>query len=296
MMPIADLTERSTVLRLLSEAGVRPSKRLGQNFLVDRAALRRMVSAVEDAAPKEVLEIGAGFGTVTREIARLVSRVVAVEIDRRLIPFLREATVGLENVEVVHADILALDIAAFFPAGGAFVFGNIPYRITSPILEWLLEHRDAVQGALLLTQTEVAERIARSPGPEGSALGIAVQSRAQVSLIGHVARGAFVPVPEVDSTLWRLDVLPQLRFSAPPAVFQAVVRALYGKRRKMLRAALRDVLPAEDVLAALRAATVDGARRGETLSLDELDRLAWAVVATGRDRASSSLDKRAPPG
>lgn len=272
-----DLTSRKTVVSLLRSAGIRPSKRLGQNFLVDRSVLDAIISEVREFAPPEILEIGAGLGTVTLELAHIARRVVAVEVDRRLDKILEQTVGDLVNVEIERQDFLTFDFSRVFHVRPVFVVGNIPYRITALILRYLVENRGSISHALLLTQSEVAEKIAESPGPNGSALGVWVQAYSEVTLLQRVVRGAFYPVPEVDSTLWRLSFLEKTRFSAPPETFFAVVRSLYGKRRKMTRAALRDLLPPDRIAEVLAAAGIDPTVRGETLTFAQLDRIALGL-------------------
>jgi len=276
-----DLTSRGTVAALLRSAGIRPNKRLGQNFLVDRSVLETIVSEVKRARPDEILEIGAGLGTVTRELAKIASRVVAVEVDHRLIKLLHQTLGCYENVEIVRQDFLEFDLARASGARPMYVVGNIPYRITSPILKHLIGHRRSISQALLLAQTDVVEKIAASPGPSGTPLGILVQAYCDVSIIRHVGKRCFMPVPTVDSTLWRLSFLERPRFSADAETFFRVVRTLYGTRRKMIRRALRDQLTAEQIEKVLQEVGIDPTARGETLSFEALDRLASAVVQLG---------------
>jgi 16S rRNA (adenine1518-N6/adenine1519-N6)-dimethyltransferase len=277
-VPVEDLTSRKEVASLLRAAGVRPSKRLGQNFLVDRAVLDAIIAEVKRAAPREILEIGAGLGTVTRELARIAPRVVAVEVDRRLVQILERVVGDLKSVEIKRQDFLSFNFATAFDDRRAFVVGNIPYRITSPILKRLVEKWESLSHALLLTQSEVAKKIAASPGPDGTALGVLVRAYADLSIICPVAKECFYPVPEVDSILWRLSFLAHPRFSASQEVFFTVVRALYGKRRKMIRSALRDLLPIERIAEVLSTAGIDPTARGEKLTFAQLDRLAFTIT------------------
>ena len=278
-----DLTSRGTVAALLRSAGIRPNKRLGQNFLVDRSVLETIVSEVKRARPDEILEIGAGLGTVTRELAKIASRVVAVEVDHRLIKLLHQTLSCYENVEIVQQDFLEFDLARASGARPMYVVGNIPYRITSPILRYLIDHRRSISEALLLAQSDVVEKITASPGPEGTALGVLVQAYADVSIIRHVGRRCFLPVPNVDSLLWRLSICDRPCFSADSETFFRVVRTLYGARRKMIRRALRDWLAPDRIEAVLNAAKIDSTARGETLTFEDLDRLASAVVQLGEN-------------
>jgi len=272
-----ELISKEGVTFLLHAAGVHPSKRLGQNFLVDRAVLDAIIIEVERATPREILEIGAGLGTVTRELAGIADHIIAIEVDRRLAKILEQTVREMENVEVVREDILAYDIRHESKSGPIFVVGNIPYRITAPILKHLVENRESICGALLLTQREVAEKVAASPGRNGSALGVFLQAYADIHVIRRVPRGSFHPIPEVDSTLWSLSFLRQPRFTADKEKFFTIVRTLYGKRRKMIRSALRDLLAAEQVAEILGTAGIDPTVRGETLSLEEIDRIARLV-------------------
>jgi len=272
-----DLISKEEVVSLLHAAGVHPSKRLGQNFLVDRAVLDAIIIEVERAAPRKILEIGAGLGTVTQKLAGFADHVIAIEVDRRLAKILEQTVDKMENVEVVREDILAYDLRHTRKRGPIFVVGNIPYRITAPILKYLVENRESICGALLLTQREVAEKVAASPGRNGSALGVFLQAYADIRVIRRVSRGSFHPVPEVDSTLWSLSFLREPRFTADKERFFTVVRTLYGKRRKMIRSALRDLLAVEQVAEILKTAGIDPTVRGETLSLEEIDRIARLI-------------------
>jgi 16S rRNA (adenine1518-N6/adenine1519-N6)-dimethyltransferase len=276
-----DLTSRGTVAALLQSADIRPNKRLGQNFLVNRSVLLTIVSELERDRHDEILEIGAGLGTVTRELAQIASRVVAVEVDHRLIKLLHQTLGGYENVEIVQQDFLKFDLAHTSGDRPMYVVGNIPYRITSPILKHLIGHRRSISRALLLAQTDVVEKIAASPGPGGTPLGILVQAYCDVNIVRHVGKRCFFPAPTVDSTLWRLSFLERPRFSADTATFFRVVRTLYGTRRKMIRRALRNWLPADQIKEVLEEAGIDPTVRGETLTFEDLDRLASAVVQLG---------------
>jgi len=277
-VPVEDLTSRKEVASLLRSAGVHPSKRLGQNFLVDRTVLDAILAEVKRVAPREILEIGAGLGTVTCELARIAPRVVAVEVDRRLVQILERTVGNLKSVEIQRQDFLSFNFATTFDDRRTFVVGNIPYRITSPILKRLVEKRESISHALLLTQSKVAKKIAASPGPDGTALGVLVRAYADLSLIRPIAKECFYPVPKVDSILWRLSFLAHPRFAASQEVFFTVVRALYGKRRKMIRHALRDLLPIERIAEVLSTAGIDPTARGEGLTFQQLDRLALAIT------------------
>jgi 16S rRNA (adenine1518-N6/adenine1519-N6)-dimethyltransferase len=204
--------------------------------------------------------------------------VVAVEIDKRLAGILAKQLSGHANLDVRNCDILTFDFEKELEGRSVVVVGSLPYRITTPILRHLIKHRSVISDACLITQLEVAEKIAHSPGKHGSALGVFMHSFAFVSGLRRIRNRSFFPVPEVDSAYWELSFLPSPRFSTAEDAFFAVVRTLYRNRRKMSRRALQDLLPSDAIPGVLSAAEVDGTARGETLSFAELDRLAQVCV------------------
>ncbi len=278
-----------SVARSLDALGVHPSKRWGQNFLTDPNVIRAIVEAVGSDAEEDLVEIGPGLGALTVPLAKRARRVTAVEIDRRLVGRLAALeSLGRENVQVVHGDILEFDFAAAAREAGrrVVVMGSIPYSITAPILQRLVEARASVRTAYLITQREVADKILASPGPAGTALGTFVRAYADVEILRRVPRGSFHPVPAVDSTLWKLAMLDGPRFTSPPEAFFGVVRAIYGARRKTLRNALLRSFGRDDVPAWLARADLEGGVRGETLGFDALDRLAAAAPGAPREEGA----------
>jgi 16S rRNA (adenine1518-N6/adenine1519-N6)-dimethyltransferase len=273
------------VRRLLERWDLRPSKALGQNFLVDQAALEKIVAAAELAPDDVVLEVGAGLGTLTRRLAHNAGHVVAVELDQRLMPVLRGTLTGLDNVTLIQGDILALDPAAIIRAASPQppvsslqykVVANLPYYITSAVLRHLLEASLRPRRMVLTVQREVAERIVAKPG-HMSLLAVSVQFYGRPRLLFRIRPGSFYPSPGVESAVVRVDL--DDTYSVPaegPAAFFRVVRAGFAQRRKQLRNSLAAGLrrPPEEVAAELRAVGVDPRRRAQTLSLEE-----WASVA-----------------
>jgi len=247
---------------------------LGQNFLVDRNVVTEIRERVRAKKPDVVVEIGPGLGALTQVIVEVADSVVAVEIDERLADSLAKRLGGHGNLEVRNCDILTFDFEKEFASRSMLVLGSLPFRITTPILRHLIKYRSVISEACLITQLEVAEKIAHSPGKHGSALGVFVHSFAFVSGLRSIRKGSFFPVPDVDSAYWELSFLPSARFSAAEDAFFAVVRTLYRNRRKMSRRALQDLLPSDAIPGVLSTAEVDGTARGETLSFAELDRLA----------------------
>jgi len=268
------LTNLGVVRSLLANMGVRPQKRFGQNFLVDRNVVTEVCEHIRVKNPDIVVEIGAGLGALTQAIVNVAKSVVAVEIDERLANSLATRLRTHANLEVRNSDFLTIDLKKEFKDRSVLVLGSLPYRITTPILRHLIKHRAVISDACLITQLEVAEKIAHSPGKHGSALGVFVHSFAFVSGLRRIRKGSFFPVPEVDSAYWEMTFLPSPRFSAAEDAFFAVVRTLYRNRRKMVRRALQDLLPSDAIPGVLSTAEVDGTARGETLSFGELDRLA----------------------
>jgi 16S rRNA (adenine1518-N6/adenine1519-N6)-dimethyltransferase len=283
--------EIPSVFDLMRRYGLDPKKSLGQNFLVDESHLRRIADAADLTKDDTVLEVGPGLGVLTRHLAERAGRVVAVELDDRLIPILQERFAGQPHVEIIHGDILTLDPRALVapaiqPSDEAAdmvykVVANLPYYITSAVLRHLLEATPPPVIAVLLVQWEVARRIMAKPG-DMSILAVSVQFYAEPRIIHKIPAGAFVPRPKVDSAILRLDVRP--RPAVPdvnPDDFFRVVRAGFGQKRKQLLNSLSQglSLPKETARQLLVAAGIDPRRRAETLSLDEWARLTKATVA-----------------
>lgn len=287
MFPLADPAELATpagTARVLRTFGVRPRKRLGQHFLVSRRVLDRLLAEAEPLPADFLLEVGAGLGTLTVALAATGAPVVAVEVDARLIPILREATAGFPRVRILHGDIMALDlITVTMGQPTVKLVANLPYNIASPLLVHCLESLPTLTRAVVTIQAEVAQRIQARPGNKDyGALSVAVQFRAEARRVLRVPPGAFYPPPEVHSAVLRLDVRPQPRVRVrDEALFFAVVRAAFGQRRKMLRSALPGLRPgvaAAQVRAACDRAGIDPRRRGETLDLEEFGSLADALA------------------
>lgn len=265
---------------LLRRFAIQPKKSLGQNFLVDEAALSRIVAAADLGPADTVLEIGPGLGTLTCRLAEAAGQVIAVELDDRLIPALRYTLAPYRNVKIVHGDILEFNLAELIapdekPPVSYKVVANLPYYITSAVLRHLLEAPVRPTLMVLTVQLEVAQRLTAGPG-EMSLLAVSVQVYGQPRLVARIKAGSFYPMPKVDSAVVRVDLYEQ------PVVpledlegFFEVVRAGFSGRRKQLRNALSRGLnrDAQAITLALRQAGINPARRAETLSLEEWVRL-----------------------
>lgn len=255
--------------------GLAPRKSLGQNFLTDPAILRRIVESAELPPQAEVLEIGPGLGSLTRVLAQVARRVVAVELDSTLIPLLDEVVAPYGNVEVLHGDILQFDPARLMSSEGYFVVANIPYYITSAVMRHLLEASIRPQRVVLTIQREVAERICAAPG-EMSLLALSVQVYGTPRVTLRIPAGAFYPPPKVDSAVVRVDLSPQPRIPAEQLeIFFRLIRAGFSQKRKTLRNALSGGLgwKGERAESLLRQAGIDPNRRAESLALEE-----WALL------------------
>lgn len=305
-----NLTAPSQVGALLARYGLRPDRRLGQHFLVDANILAKVVEAAEVRPGDAILEVGPGLGTLTRALAGRGARVVAVEIDRRLLPVLDETLAGYEGVQVVHGDALRVDLDALCPPPPAWkVVANIPYNITGPLVARLLLSGTAdgrppgrYPLIVLMVQEEVARRMTATPGgKEYGAFTLLVRYHAEVEPVARVSRSCFFPPPEVGSAVIRLRARARPPVEADPETLFTVVRAAFAQRRKSLRNALAAGLRGaegragveDEVEAALRQAGVDGGRRGEALSLEEFAALAraWAALSpeTVRRQKRSNL-------
>ena len=276
-MPSEQATDLAVVRRRLTELGVHPQKRFGQSFLVHRGIVEEIRDRICTLSPEIVVEIGPGLGALTEAVVDDVSRMIAIEVDPRLGESLRERLRERSQVDVRIADILTIDLSAEFDGRRVTVLGSLPYRITSPILKHLIDHRGVLERACLITQWEVAQKIAASPGKDGSALGVLVRAYADVSSPRRIRRGAFFPVPDVDSAYWEMSFLDRPRFAAAEDAFFRVVRTLYRHRRKMVRRALQEIVAKETIEGVLASAQVVGTQRGEQLSFADLDRLAAAL-------------------
>lgn len=255
---------------LLERHGLQPKQSLGQNFLFDDNILARIVAAAEVGPEDAVLEIGAGLGTLTQHLAQSAGRVVAVELDVRLLPLLQAQLAGNDNVTVVHGDILELSPDDWFEAGGYKVVANVPYYITGAILRHLLSGTSKPDVVVMTVQKEVAQRVTAAPG-DLSLLAVSVQFYGEPHYVAEIKAGAFWPRPEVDSAILRIDLFAEPRLPlAEEAAFFRLVKAGFAQKRKQLQKNLRSLGPPRATIdAALASAGVAGNRRAETLALDE---------------------------
>ncbi len=264
---------------LLRKHGLSAKKSWGQNFLVSDRVYRAIVDATVSADTDWVVEIGAGLGTLTMRLAQRVleGRVFAVERDPDMLRVLEQELGHLEDVDVVAANALTYDFApiARWHGGPIRVCGNLPYNIASQILFRIVEQRQSIDRAVVMLQREMADRLVASPGTKAyGALTVLIGAYADLRTVVRVKPTAFVPAPKVDSTVLRMDLLATPRVDIHDEQrFSDVVHAAFGQRRKTLRNALRARYH-DAAQPALDRAGIDGQRRGETLTIEELAHLA----------------------
>ncbi len=264
---------------LLRKHEIRPDKRLGQNFLIDRAALKRVVQAAELSGRETVLEIGAGVGSLTCQLAGVAERVIAVEFDRRLLPALSEVVGPLHEVEIIEGDILSFNLTDLVGPNSYVIVANIPYNITSALLRHMLEAPRQPDRIVLTLQREVAERIVAPPG-QMSLLALSVQIYGSPTLQGRIRAAAFHPRPRVDSEVLRIDIhdTPAVPPYLIDPLFQ-LARAGFGQKRKQLRNALSGGLGFDpsQAMVLFQAAHLAPTKRAQELSLKDWTRLADAL-------------------
>ena len=257
---------------ILKQFNITPKKSLGQNFIFDQEILDRIVAAGDVSPQDTVLEIGPGAGSLTRRLAETAARVVAVELDERLIPVLQHTLAEYSNVTVVQGDILEIGMGSVAGLTGDYkVVANIPYYLTSAIIRHLLEADVRPSLIVLTVQREVAERLCAAP-PDMSLLAVSVQFYGAPRLMGQIPARAFHPAPDVDSAIVRIDL-----FDQPPLVgaeadkFFRLAKAGFGQKRKQLKNALAAGLglKGDGALSLLTAAGIDPMRRAETLTMEE---------------------------
>jgi 16S rRNA (adenine1518-N6/adenine1519-N6)-dimethyltransferase len=269
----------------LAAAGLRPQKRWGQHFLCDPAVARRIVDAARLPPDAAVLEIGPGLGALTDELAARAGRLYLVEIDRGLAARLVDRHAAQPHVRVLVGDVLELPLDTLITEPEATVVANLPYNISTPVLFRLVALRARFPCAVVMLQREVAERLAAGPGADArGVLSVLIQTWAEVRVAFNVSRRSFVPPPRVDSAVvvLRFSVTPRVAIE-DAALYDAVVRAAFGQRRKMLRNALAALATARGIDSPaleerFARARVDARARAETLALEDFARLAAALA------------------
>ncbi len=261
---------------ILRRFNLHADKKLGQNFLIREDIVRRIAAAAELKEGDAVLEIGPGIGTLTQALAETGADVTAVELDRRLLPVLEKTLEGYDNIRIINADVLELDVNEAMGGRSFKVAANLPYYITTPIVFALLEKKLPLERMVVMVQKEVAERMTAQPGGrEYGALSVSMQYYTEPELAFIVPPESFIPRPSVDSA-----VVVCKKRAVPPVevcdekLFFKVVKAAFSLRRKMLSNALKNMgITSQQAQEWLALAGIDPKRRGETLSLQDFANL-----------------------
>jgi 16S rRNA (adenine1518-N6/adenine1519-N6)-dimethyltransferase len=268
---------------IIDKYGFRFSKSLGQNFLIDENIIYKILDGAEISENDLVLEVGPGIGTLTQYLGDRARKVLAIEIDKTLIPILGETLSEYENIELVHGDVLEIDLNQLinekFAGEKVKVVSNLPYYVTTPIIMKFLEDEVPVTDIVVMVQKEVADRLKASPNTKDyGALSVAVQYYCEPEIITKVPRAVFIPQPNVESTVIRLKVLDRPRVNIDNRkLFFKVVKASFAKRRKTLLNSLYMGtlgLDKKDIKEALSLSEIDSKRRGESLAIEEFALLA----------------------
>lgn len=282
------LTDINVIRELLGRHGFTFSKALGQNFLINPSVCPRMadaaVESVRSDAPVGVIEIGPGIGVLTRELLQRADKVVAVELDKRLLPVLDETLGEFDNLKVVNADVLALDLHRLikeeFDGMEVVVCANLPYYITSPVIMKLLEDKLPISSITVMVQKEAAVRLCAQPGTrDSSAITAAVRYYCDPALLFHVSTGSFLPAPKVDSAVIQLVLHEPAVHPKDEKTFFKVIKGAFAQRRKTVLNSLSSALSLDKsaVRAILESSGVEESARAERLTLANFSDISDAV-------------------
>lgn len=280
------LSDISTIRAVLEKNGFHFSKALGQNFLINPSVCPRMAALSGAADCAGAVEVGPGIGVLTWELSQVAKKVVSIELDKRLLPVLDETLADCDNVKILNADVMKLDLRRMieeeFPGGEVAVCANLPYYITSPVIMRLLEERLPVTSITVMVQKEAAERLCAHPGERAcGAVSAAVWYYAEPEILFQVSRGSFMPAPNVDSAVIRLCIrrTPPVEVADEPFFFR-VVRAAFAQRRKTAVNSIANTLgrSKQAVAAAFDAAGVPQNARAEALTLEDFAALTAGLL------------------
>ena len=273
----------SEVRSILREYNIRPSKRFGQNFLIDQNIKNKIIASIELDKEDIALEIGPGLGALTEDLCKKSKKVIAVEKDKRLYAFLTK-NLSYTNLELINQDILKHDLSSCairmrYPdsAAGLIIVGNLPYSISSPILNHLINNKNHINSAYITVQMEFGERLVALPGTKDyGSLSCYAQFYGNPKILFRIPRGAFFPVPEVDSCFLKIDFNKETDKSIDRDMLFKIIRSSFGKRRKTILNSLASssiFKSKEEVLICLAKAGISPDRRPETISLQEFAKL-----------------------
>jgi len=275
-----NLTSKTVIKNLLKKYQIRPSKRLGQNFLINKSVIKKVIKATELCSEDIILEIGPGIGTITQELAKEAKKVITVEKDPKMVEILKEALKGFENIEVIQGDILKYQISKIKDKKYKIV-ANLPFYITAPVIRKFLESENPPQEMILIIQKEVAQRICAKP-PKMNLLAVSVQFYSRPKIISYVSKKSFWPVPKVDSAIIQI-IPPSSVYSS--ALFREqffkIVKAGFSQPRKQLANNLTNGLKLnkERVNLWLLKNNIQPSQRAETLNVND-----WINLTKTLDR------------
>ena len=279
-----NLSNIGVIKDVLSRHGFSFSKALGQNFLTNPSVCPRMAELSGAGRGVGVLEIGPGIGVLTNELLKLADKVVAVELDKRLIPVLEETLSEYDNFKLINADVLELDlhrvIEEEFDGMEVAVCANLPYYITSPVIMKLLEDRLPIKAITVMVQKEAAQRLTAKDGTrDSSAITVAVRYYAEPEMLFYVSRGSFMPSPNVDSAVIRLNLREPLYKPKDEKLFFRVVKAAFAQRRKTVLNSISSSLALDKSVLSdiLKEAGIDPAARAERLTVEDFGKIADAL-------------------
>lgn len=280
-----ELTDIGTIKALLARHGFHFSKALGQNFIVNPSVCPRMADESGIDSESGVIEIGAGIGVLTAELAKRAKKVVCIELDSNLLPILDETLADFDNIEIINADVLKIDLAALIEEkfGGmpVYVCANLPYYITSPVIMTLLESRLPLKAVTVMVQREAAQRLCAPVGSRLSgAVTVAVDYYAEARKLFDVSAGSFMPAPKVDSSVIRLDIRekPGIEVS-DEKLFFSMVHAAFGQRRKTASNSISSGtgIPKAVVAEAIERCGFPPSVRAESMTAEQLAALCEAL-------------------
>ncbi|HJB25064.1 MAG TPA: 16S rRNA (adenine(1518)-N(6)/adenine(1519)-N(6))-dimethyltransferase RsmA [Firmicutes bacterium] len=285
-----NLSNPAVIREIMARHGFHFSKALGQNFIINPSVCPKMAEMAGAAPGVGAIEIGTGVGVLTAELATRADKVVAIELDKRLLPVLEETLSDYRNITVINEDVLKVDlhkvITEQFHGLDVIVCANLPYYITSPILMSLLEQHLPIRSITVMVQKEAAQRITALPGTRAvGAVSLAVRYYSEPKVLFPVSRGSFLPAPDVDSTVIRLDLLSHPPIDIPDeGSFFQVVKAAFSQRRKTLSNSLTSGLSISKQAAVelLEAAEIPLNARAEQLSMEQFGALSNAYWESKR--------------
>lgn len=279
MPPAYDMLKLSEVKSILRKYNIRPSKRFGQNFLIDQNIKNKIICSIQLEREDVVLEIGPGLGALTEDLCRKVKKVIAIEKDKRLYDFIKK-NISLDNLEIINNDFLEYEFKNI--SSRLTIVGNLPYSISSPILNHVIDNKNYINYIYITVQMEFGERLVALPGTKDyGSLSCYAQFYGGPRILFKIPRGAFFPVPEVDSCFLKIGFEKQIDSSIDQGLLFKIIRSSFEKRRKTILNSMASsgiFKSKEDALFCLTKAHISPVRRPETISLQEFIKLSITTL------------------